>query len=241
VPRPLPSTMPNDTCDCCDGDRTNATARTGDSRRHDDAASGTPDETATETPDDGLVERVLSGDAPLDDPLPADLGRALGDRLRVDRVRTLREFAETVRDHLGGPVAVGDLCHAPAPTPHWGDHDGERHHFDCFYDAVVLAALRDGPVDVRTESPGGTVVEARAVGTDDLRVDPEGAVFSVGCAADFSPVGEPSHHELYDAVCPYVRAFPSAAAYDRWRRTVPAPTVVTGLDGATDLAAALVG
>lgn len=216
--------MARDTCDCCDAEETRAT-----------------DETATAGADGGVAERVLSGESPLDDPLPADLGRALGDRLRVGRVRTLRAFAEGVREHVGGPVATDDLCHAPDPTPHWGERDGERHHFVCFYDAVVLAALSDRPVDVRTESPGGTVVEARAVGGEELRVDPEEAVFSVGCAADFPAVGEPSTHEVYDAVCPYVRAFPNVAAYDRWRRTAPAPTVAAQLDGATELAAALVG
>jgi len=194
-----------------------------------------------DAPDDrSITDRILSGEAPLAAPLPDDLGRALGDLVGESRVDTVAEWVDLLRDNLGGgAVEVADLCHVAGETPHWGELDGDRHHFACFYDAVVLAALADRPVDVHTESPDGTVVEARAVGSDSLRADPPTAVFSLGCAADAGD-GEPSHADVYEAVCPHVRAFPSVAAYDRWRETVEAPTVATSLEGATDLAAALV-
>ncbi len=229
--------MGDDSCSCCGtpDDRIAVDEKVPDvsdaesdrGHRSDAAAAGS------------ITDRILSGEAPLETPLPDDLARALGTLVGEPRVETVEEWVDPLRDHVGGEIDVADLCHVAGETPHWGELDGQRHYFACFYDAVVLAALADRPVDVHTESPDGTVVEARAVGSDSLRADPATAVFSFGCATDAGGDGDPSHADVYDAVCPYVRAFPSVAAYDRWRRTVAAPTVATSLDGATDLAAAL--
>lgn len=179
----------------------------------------------------------------LDQQLPAELRTTLGRFFGTDSVDTLGEWGNEIRRVTDGDaIDIDQLCHADAETNHWGEVDGKRYHFQCFYDAVLLAALEERPVDVHTVSPAGSVVEARAVGTDELSVTPEGAVFSLGIAleADQRSGGDPTLHDGYAAICPYVRAFPDRDAYQTWADDVPAATVATPLAGATGLATALV-
>ncbi|TQQ79801.1 alkylmercury lyase [Halonotius terrestris] len=184
-------------------------------------------------------DRIISDD-PLTTELPIDLQTTLGDFLGTDSVETLAAWITEVRTHTdAGPISMDELCHADEETPHWGELDGERYHFICFYDAVILAALADDPVDIHTESPSGERIEATAVGTDALTVEPESAVFSFGYSTTAAP-DEPSIETMYSAGCPYVKAFPDAAAYEQWAGTVDADTVALPLSGATDIAAALV-
>lgn len=187
--------------------------------------------------------RWLTETPVLDVSLPGDVQRLLGRLLGEAPVESLDEWIGAVRRHMdGGPISTEQLCHAGTPTPHWGELQGTRYHFSCFYDAVVLSALVDEPVDVRTESPDGAVVTATAVGTDALEVSPETAVFSFGVDEAVTPpdADGPSAVDVYAAVCPYVRAFPHPDAYLRWADDVPAATVAMPLPGATDVAAALV-
>ena len=175
--------------------------------------------------------------------LPEDVQRLLARLLDEEPVETLDEWIEAVRRHTdGGPIGTEQLCHAGTPTPHWGELEGTRYHFSCFYDAVVLSALVDASVDVRTESPDGSIVTATAVGTEGLEVHPETAVFSFGVDEAVTPpdVDGPSAVDVYAAVCPYVRAFPHPDAYLQWADDIPAATVAMPLQGATDVAAALV-
>lgn len=189
----------------------------------------------------GTESRV--GDADLDRTLPGDVRTAFGRFVGRASVDTLGEWVQAIRRLTGGgAIEVDQLCHATADTEHWGKVDGERVHFRCFYDAVVLAALEDRPVDVHTVSPGGTVVEARAVGTEALSVTPPDAVFSLGIASDAHERsgGDPTLADGYAAICPYVRAFPDRGAYEAWADNVPAATVALPLAGATAVARALV-
>lgn len=182
-------------------------------------------------------ESVLSTDLPRD--VQARLGRLLGER----SVDTLQDWIVEVRRSTGGgSIAVDDLCHSNTETPHWGEMAGERYYFLCFYDAVILAALADRPVGIRTESPGGDTIRATAAGTGDLTVTPEEAVFSFGIDDNVTPPadGDPSSADVYAAVCPYVRAFPDADAYEEWASSRSAATVAMPLEGATELAAALI-
>ncbi|PGF16056.1 alkylmercury lyase [Natrinema sp. CBA1119] len=179
----------------------------------------------------------------LEAPLPSDVRAALGRLLGEEAIETLAEWCTEIRRRTGGgPIAVDDLCHTGEETAHRGETDGKRYYFRCFYDAVILSALAETPVAIRTESPGGAVIEARAVGTTELTVTPETAVFSVGVdeTVALPPDDGPSHSTIYAAVCPYVRAFPDLEAYERWATTVPAATVAMPLAGATELAAELV-
>ncbi|WP_226482083.1 organomercurial lyase [Natrinema amylolyticum] len=209
---------------------------TDDSRT---CGSGTDDR---ECEPDSRSDRWISDSPVLEAPLPDDVRTALGRLLGEESVETLAEWIAEIRRRTGGgSIAVDDLCHAPGETAHWGEIDGERYHFRCFYDAVLLSALADRPVAIRTESPDGTVIEARAAGTTRLAVTPETAAFSFGVDETVAPPdSEPSHADVYAAVCPYVRAFPDREAYERWADTVPAATVAMPLAGATELAAALV-
>ncbi len=221
-----------------DADSTREEQRGGNET--DDQAGDTNRENPAGAPAD---VRWLTGDSVLEAELPDDVGVRLGRLLGGSPVETLGDWVAEVRRHTGGgSIAVEELCHADTDTPHWGEFDGHTYHFRCFYDAVILSALVDDPVDVRTESPGGAVIEAEAVGTDSLRVTPEEAVFSFGVDEYVDPPTDenPSNEDVYSAVCPYVRAFPDVAAHEEWLESVPAATVVLPLSGATDVAAALV-
>lgn len=212
--------MTDDHCPCCGG----------------------PEKGSTE-PDRATAHWITGADV-LEARLPDELQSSLGRFLGVERVETLGEWAGAVRDHAGGgSITVDELCLSDAETAHWGTVDGDRYYFACFYDAVILAALSDRPVDVRTESPGGTVVEARVVGTEELTVTPDEAVFSFGIDDGVEPPADgdgPSLERGYAAICPYVRAFPTPTAYEEWATRVPAATVALSLAGATELASELV-
>lgn len=205
-----------------------------------DCPSATEDQPATEDSTGVSDDRWIPDPSDLDADLPADLRRALSEFVGGE-IETLADFVGECRRRTGGgPIGVEDLCHAETETPHCGELDGETYYFACFYDAVALAALADGVVDVRTESPDGTVVEARAVGTAELSAAPSSAVFSFGISeGSTASDGEPAAADVYEAVCPYVKAFPDRAAYESWAERVPAATVAMPLDGATELAAAL--
>jgi len=182
------------------------------------------------------------GEVTLEKQLPDDLRTALGRFLGVESVDTLAEWGEQIRRRAGGgSIDVEQLCHTDGDSAHWGAVDGERYHFRCFYDAVILASLEDSPVDIHTVSPDGAVVEARAVGGEELSVTPETAVFSLGIALDAHERsgGDPTLQDGYAAICPYVKAFPDREAYEAWATEVPAATVGTPLSGATAFARAL--
>lgn len=174
--------------------------------------------------------------------LPADVAAGLGRLLGEDPVPTLEDWVTAVRRHTGGgAIAVEDLCHADGTTPHRGELDGDTYYFRCFYDAILLAAAVDRPVDIRTRSPTGSPIKATAVGDTGLTVDPPAAVFSLGVGAAVDPPGKegPTNEDVYAAVCPWVRAFPDTSAYENWAATVPAATVALPFSTALTVAGAL--
>lgn len=180
----------------------------------------------------------------LEQELPEELQTALGRLLGRDRITTLDAWVAEITDHTDGdPISIDDLCVVDEPTDHWGSTDGTRYYFRCFYDAVILAALTDEPVEVRTKSPDGAIIEASALGTDRLTVSPPDAVFSFGVETGTEPPGPdgPSHAAIYEANCPYVRAFPDRDAYERWAATIPASTIVMTPEGAMKMAAKITG
>lgn len=185
----------------------------------------------------------IADEAVLDADLPPELQSALGRFLDESPVPTLGEWAREVRRRTGGgSIDFEALCHTDGITEHRGRVGDREYHFACFYDAVILAAITEEPVEIRTQSPDGTTIEADADGDGTLTVRPEGAVFSFGIDDRAVTTGRdrPTLEDGYAAICPYVRAFPDREAYQRWAASVPAATVAMPLAGATDLAAALV-
>lgn len=213
---------------------------------HDMGASRSPESQNSFVQADDRAEddaRWITAPSVLESTLPADVQRQLGELLGREPVPTLGDWVSQIRSRTGGgSIQIEELCHTDEETAHWGQLGEERYHFLCFYDAVILSALADDPVHIRTRSPGGEVIEARAAGTADLTVQPEEAVFSFGGATDLEPPagGAPSPEDVYAAVCPFVKAFPDAEAYLEWADSVPAATVGMPLSGATEVAAALV-
>lgn len=211
--------MSDDPCPCCnDGERQNT--------EHDVFSNPGSRETTS-----------------LDSELPPDLQSPLRQFLGSGSVETLGDWAAEVRRRTGGgSISIEELCLTSEQTDHWGTVDGDRYYFRCFYDAIILAALADCPVDIRTESPSGSVIEAHAVGADDLTVTPEDAVFSFGIENSVEPPTNdgPTLEQGYALICPYVKAFPNTEAYRQWSRRVSASTVALPLSGATELAAELV-
>jgi alkylmercury lyase len=202
-----------------------------------------PRDAASEESTAEATQRVLTGPDVLDATLPEDVQAAFARLLDDDAVDTLGEWTAEIRERTGGgSIGVDDLCHVPGPSDHYGETPDETYHFACFFDAVVLAALVDETVDVHTESPSGVAVEATATDAEDLSATPPEAVVSFGVSEDVDPPadGEPTHGDVYAAVCPYVRAFPNAATYAEWAADAPAATIAVPMTDATAFAAALV-
>jgi alkylmercury lyase len=227
--------MAENACACCGStDEQSETSTDEQSGASAEKQSASPEQSAT-----GEAERWLGDADGLDAILPADLQAALGRFFGTEPIETLGECAARFQGHFEGGVTVEDLCSTDEETGHRATVGDETHHFLCFYDAVILAALEERPVDIRTESPDGTVIEARALGGEGLQVEPADAVFSFGLD-DSGVEGEPTLEDGYAAICPYVKAFPSREAYQEWASAASAPTVGLPLAGATEFASALI-
>lgn len=196
---------------------------------------------ASTTTDAQSTERKRLSPSEFDQQLPVELRSTVSRFFGVDSISTLTEWAAAIRRQVGGgSISIDDLC-GTDESPHWGTVDGERHYFLCFYDAVILAALEDQPVDIRTESPDGTEIRAQATAKE-VTVTPAEAVFSFGIDDDVEPPsGEnPPLEAGYAAICPYVKAFPTVAAYEQWDKELSAPTVPVRFADATEFATELV-
>ena len=184
-------------------------------------------------------ERWLGGAAVLETDLPAAFRAEMSEFLGSE-VTTLGEWVAALREANGGAIDAEMLCHADEATPHRAELAGERYHFQCFYDAVALARLRSGAVDIRTESPDGDVIEAHSDGHV-IDPTPETAVVSFGIERGAATAGAaPTVAETYGAICPYVKAFPDRGAYASWADDVDAETVAMPLAEGIPVAGRLV-
>ena len=78
----------------------------------------------------------------LDAQLPEELRSALGRFVGKESIDTLGEWVTEIRRLTGGgAINVNQLCHTDTETEHWGDAGDEWYYFQCFYDAVILAAV----------------------------------------------------------------------------------------------------
>lgn len=174
--------------------------------------------------------------------LPDDYQQPMERFLGVNSVETFAEFSAALHSQIdSGALGVENLCHADEPTGHRASTAEETYHFQCFYDAVVLAELVESPVEIRTETPGGEIIEVHADGSGAVTATPEDAVMSFGVHRNVeSPAGDESTMETaYSAICPFVKTFPDRERYEAWAHTVPAATVGMELTDATGIAGLL--
>ncbi|RQG96768.1 organomercurial lyase [Natrarchaeobius oligotrophus] len=191
---------------------------------------------------DPIDGRWIDDPASADSTLPDDVRAAMERWLETDGIETVADCFAAIRRRVGnGSLAVADLCHADGETDHRGVLEGETYHFRCFYDAVLLAELGDSPVTIRTVAPDGTEITGRVSDAGEPTVEPAGATMSFGIAADANPLSTADRRlgAAYEAICPFVRAFPDRASYGTWAATVPAATIATPLADATELAGLL--
>ncbi|WP_222915382.1 organomercurial lyase [Natrinema sp. SYSU A 869] len=214
--------MTEQTCECCRTVETHPATAT--------------DET------EPAVDRWIDGPAVMETPLPDDVRTAMEQFVGDASITTLEDWVAELRQRIGGggPIKMDDLCHADGETAHWGELDGTRYDFQCFYDAVALAELASAPVEIHTTSPGGAVIEARATGDGDLNVTPSTAAVSFGVVTDEIPSdGEPTLEDAYAAICPSVKAFPTRSAYEQWAARTAVATIGMPLSAATGVATGL--
>lgn len=215
--------MSDQTCDCCGANRTQTT----------DGTNGSEAEPS--------VDRWIGDASVMATPLPDDVQTAMEQLVGGGSITTLADWVAALRRQTGGAIDFDDLCHVDDATDHWGELDGTRYDFRCFYDAVALAQLASQPVEIRTKSPDGTSIEARATGDGDVTATPSTAAVSFGVApAAVSADDAPTLEDAYAAICPTVRAFPTRSAYERWAAQTSAATVGMPLSAATTVAAGLV-
>jgi hypothetical protein len=184
---------------------------------------------------------------------------AVEDLCRVDRETPHRAVLLDDGDEVGIDGVGDDAGDDDAESDGAGDasgaddaggdtgSDGGRgadwsHYFRCFFDAVALAHLVGDLVAIRTESPTGDRIDVRAT-RDGIGASPESAVLSFGISADVdAPLdgSTPVPAAAYEAICPYVKAFPDRSAYERWAADVDAPTVGLPLAAGGPIVRALV-
>ena len=159
------------------------------------------------------------------------------------------ELGNRLRRLYGLPRAPGTLgelvtlCHA-APRPEsLYSTAGSRHRVrigeterqtHCVLDALMLPFLTGSQVDTESMSPDGDRVQIR-MSRGGIEVHPAAAVMSFG-------VGDAESGSVLEALCPFVNAFPSQEAYERWAAATPgAATMALPLMEAIAFAEALAG
>ena len=159
-----------------------------------------------------------------------------------ESIDTFDDFVSVVRRVGGdGGIAVSELCQTSEETPHYAETAAETYNFLCFYDGVALAHLVEEPAEIHTESPAGTPIEMRASPEEGIQIDQSDAVMSFGVAGgdETRPKEDPTAQDIYSAICPYVKAFPSREEYQDWARDIGPATVGIPLEAGVPIAAAL--
>lgn len=158
----------------------------------------------------------------LDRALPPELAERFAVVGMEPAPTTLGEWVEstrTVLDSADVPTKVEAMCTTDHDR-HEATIDGERWHFHCVLDTLLLPFVvdGDGPIEVRSRSPLSGVRIDVTVSREDVVVTPETAVMSFGFAGELDRSSEePIDASVgYEAFCPYVNAFEDREAYERW-------------------------
>lgn len=153
--------------------------------------------------------------------------------------------ASRSRDGSTLSVGVEALC-TTGESRHAVRFGDEERHFRCILDALLVPFLLpdESPVEVRSRGPiSGERIDL-TVSRDAVEVTPAGAVMSFGLA-DGPAVPDPGDVDpalAYERVCPFIDAFPTRAAYDRWVRETPeASTMPLSFPAGLELARTLAG
>jgi len=176
--------------------------------------------------------------------IPPHVGHHLATLYGLDgRVKTWADWIEAIRtasEQTGdSPPTEADRCYFDD-----GDHtvevDGETASFVCVLDPLTVPFLRETPAIVHSRTPEDGEAITIDVAADDVAVDGDDAVVSLGVSRDPAVDGTPTHEDIYAESCPYIHVFASVGEYERWADEVNAATtsvpVETGVAIARELA-----
>lgn len=170
-----------------------------------------------------------------------DLAERLAGTLGNGTPATFGDWVDGTASLAGGEGdSVDALCTGESTRHHARVGDGE-YDLHCVLDALMLPHLHGEPVEVRSQSPDGGVVELRAT-PEVAEAHPATAVVSFGLAGGVeAPSGDFSTRDAYEQFCPYANAFPSEAEYTAWADRTDAVTTPLSVAAAHGLAGALAG
>lgn len=154
----------------------------------------------------------------------------------AERVRAAVGLAPRQHETLGGLAAAMAIERgAPrleelvseSPTRHQVKVQGETLHTHCFLDALMLPLLLGGePVEMHSASPREAGVVTALANEEGVEAAPPDAVVSFGAS-------RVAGGEIHSTLCPYLNAFPSLVAYERWAESKPeAVTIALSVEDA---------
>lgn len=188
---------------------------------------------------------TIDGIDPHDVVLPEPLGERVQETFDLwTRPDTYGEWAEGIVEAFEADaqheLSTEDLCETD-DSPHSATVGGETTHYMCAQDPLVVGLLAEEPVTVESAPPNRAAsirIEFRPGG--EIAMEPAGALFSFGIAADAETPATITPAEIYGLVCPYGHAFPNDDAYQEWAADVDAVTDVLSVPAGIAVMAALI-
>lgn len=164
-------------------------------------------------------------------PIPEDVGTAMERAYDLDAPpATIAEWLDgvlTAYRAAGETVTADDMC-AVDDARHEIELDGgatvpgtdaAAAEYICVLDPLAVPFIAGTAGTVRSESPVSDATIEFRVGPEELSVDPETAVVSLGVDADVDDTDSASEltvEDTYELLCPYGHAFRDEAAFERW-------------------------